>query len=251
MCATKNVGGLAGPAVMLGTAAVSMVVVCWLASAVKDTFLSLGGLLHLLCLGVLGVAAILSGAAVLCGGVAMVCARRNALLDPARRAGLAGSGLGMLAFVGVVWLGGVFWSDISPWKREEMFENERVEMQLQHLCQSAQAYASWNDGKFPSADSWPQDLGVAPYELAIDPHHFEAGRAWAMNQRMAGVRLQAGSRRHRTVLFFECRPGSPLSGGQELLPAKPRLGNAYFVGLADGRAVRVAPKEMSDLVWEP
>ena len=55
----------------------------------------------------------------------------------------------------------------------------------------------------------------------------------------------------RIVLFFECAPGSPPSGGPELLPQKPRHANRYVIGFLDGHVESVAPEQVRNLIWQP
>ena len=54
-----------------------------------------------------------------------------------------------------------------------------------------------------------------------------------------------------TVLIFETDGGWNLSGGRELLPAKPRHSGAYAVGFADGHAEMVRDARLEKLRWEP
>ncbi len=54
-----------------------------------------------------------------------------------------------------------------------------------------------------------------------------------------------------TVLIFETDGGWNLSGSRELLLAKPRHGNGYVVGFADGHAELVRPERLEKLRWEP
>jgi len=124
---------------------------------------------------------------------------------------------------------------------------------VKQLCSVTMQYAASHRQKLPPVDTWPevfqQQLGLPPQVMA-DPTDEEGGRAYAMNAALAGGTLVAPDP-GRTVLFFECQPGSPPAGGPELLPEKPRHAGRYVIGFLDGHVEAVPPENIENLVWEP
>jgi prepilin-type processing-associated H-X9-DG protein len=124
---------------------------------------------------------------------------------------------------------------------------------VKQLCVTAEQYAASNRQKLPSADTWPEvfqkQMGL-PAQVMADPGDKKGGRAYAMNAALAGGTLIAPDP-GRTVLFFECRPGSPPSGGPDLLPEKPRHANRYVIGFLDGHVESVPPENVGGLIWLP
>jgi len=124
---------------------------------------------------------------------------------------------------------------------------------VKQLCSVTMQYAASHRQKLPPVDTWPevfqQQLGLPPQVMA-DPTDEEGGRAYAMNAGLAGKTIVVPDT-GRTVLFFECRPGSPPAGGPELLPDKPRHAGKYVIGFLDGHVEAVAPENIENLVWEP
>jgi prepilin-type processing-associated H-X9-DG protein len=124
---------------------------------------------------------------------------------------------------------------------------------VRQLCMMANQYALSHRQKLLPADTWPevfqQEVGLSP-EVMADPADEGSGRAYAMNAALAGRTLVAPDP-GRTVLFFECRPGAPPCGGQDLLPERPRHGRGYVIGFLDGHVESVPPENIENLVWEP
>lgn len=122
---------------------------------------------------------------------------------------------------------------------------------VKQLGAAAQMYGNDNGDKLPPAADWPtlfqQRYSVTASVLA-DPAAPGEGRAYAMN---AAVTHLAVLDPARTVLFFECRPGSPPAGGPELLPEEPRHGSRYIIGFIDGHAEAVSPDAVKGLIWQP
>ncbi|MHC4112633.1 MAG: DUF4190 domain-containing protein, partial [Planctomycetota bacterium] len=93
-----------------------------------------------------------------------------------------------------------------------------VSMNLaKQICIAMVMYCDENDGRFPPADNWPDALD--PYLgggiILESPFAPEAGRAWAMNKNLDGLKLRDIKQPARIVLIFESRPGSPPAGGPE------------------------------------
>jgi prepilin-type processing-associated H-X9-DG protein len=74
---------------------------------------------------------------------------------------------------------------------------------------------------------------------------------YAFNARLAGKGMKDVQTLAETVLIFETDGGWNVSGGPELLPAKPRHSNGYVIGFADGHSEVVRPARLEKLRWEP
>jgi prepilin-type processing-associated H-X9-DG protein len=125
---------------------------------------------------------------------------------------------------------------------------------ISQLCKAAHLYTMDNNEQFPPPDTWPAVLkekqGMTDQILA-DPANPKAGRAYAMNRRLAGVRASQVADPGRTVLIFECLPGAPPAGGPENLPPQPRRSFGYIIGFCDGHVATVPPEDLGSLLWDP
>ena len=122
------------------------------------------------------------------------------------------------------------------------------------LSKSVMMYAEDYDDVFPTPPSnWPKLM--FPYyrfrQMEESPFAPGAGRAYAINENLAGVRMSAVYAPSRTVLFFEAALGAPAAGGPELLPKVPRHRDRYVVGFVDGHVADVPKDEVRDLSWKP
>ena len=153
-------------------------------------------------------------------------------------------GLAIIAGAGAAW----FYAE-----REYGAAQFRTNVQV--LCQNAISYSAVHDGRLPPHDSWPealmQDGIITDLHFLADPADPGAGRAVAMNRAVALAETYDLARASETVLFFECAPGSPLSGGRDLLPPTPRHEGGYVIGFLDGRARLMTPERLDHLVWNP
>jgi len=124
---------------------------------------------------------------------------------------------------------------------------------LRQLSTAAQTYAVERDGALPSPDRWPQELEefFGSDRVLKDPANPEAGRAYAMNAALGGMRLDGIPERSRTVLFFECEFGGPPSGGPGLLPTPPRHRRGHNIAFCDGHVETVPLEELDTLIWDP
>jgi hypothetical protein len=131
----------------------------------------------------------------------------------------------------------------------------RIQNNLSQLCKIAMAYAIDHEGRFPPADSWHEVFMAQKYldddSVFKDPRNPDAGRAYAMNAHLAAVRLEQAQQHPRMVAFFECAPGSPPSGGRELLSAEPPHRGGYIMGFVGGWTEWVPAEEVSRLIWDP
>ena len=126
---------------------------------------------------------------------------------------------------------------------------------MKQLSVATMVYTTEQDGRLPPPNEWPEKLekylGMPAEEAARAPSDPEAGRAVAMNAALGGLPIDAVPSATRTVLFFECRPGSPPAGGPELLPPEPRYRGGYVIAFCDGHIEAVQPEEVGRLVWDP
>ncbi len=130
-----------------------------------------------------------------------------------------------------------------------------IQNNLSQLCRGALAYATDHEGRFPPADSWHEVFMAEKYlgddSVFQDPRNPDAGRAYAMNAHLTAVRLEQVQHHPRMVAFFECAPGSPPSGGRELLSPEPPHRGGYLFGMVDGHVEWVPRDELDNLIWDP
>ncbi len=129
----------------------------------------------------------------------------------------------------------------------------KAQAQMREVAQAAIIYSHEFDGTLP-VESWVEALLSQNYiteDVLVMPSASGEGRAFAANANLAGVPLLEVEEPQRTVLFFECAEGSPLSGGAELLPAQPRHHQGYLVVYVDGSVDIVSPARLGELRWEP
>lgn len=121
------------------------------------------------------------------------------------------------------------------------------------LCVKINLYCDENDGSFPPVDNWPDALEpyISNEKFFTSSFATEAGRAWAMNENLDGLKITDINHPHRTVLIFESRFNSPPAGGLELLPVRPRGRRGYVIGFLDGHAELVRPEKLDELIWTP
>ncbi len=115
-------------------------------------------------------------------------------------------------------------------------------------------YASDNKDQFPSGTTWCDALrAYVTNDKAYLCSQGKPGQRchYALNSQLDGRELKDVQAPATTVLIFETDGGWNLSGGRELLPAKPRHSNGYIVGFADGHAEMVRPDRLEKLRWEP
>lgn len=126
------------------------------------------------------------------------------------------------------------------------------------ICWMTIMYCNENDGRFPPFDNWPEAL--EPYirdsihdseHILTSPFDRDAGRAYAMNTHLDGLKVLDVKQPNQTVLTFESHFGSPPAGGLELLPESPRGPRGYVVGFVDGHTEFVPPKRVHHLIWQP
>ena len=137
----------------------------------------------------------------------------------------------------------------------EQEQGSSARINLLHLCTAVQKYAADNKDRFPPPDSWPQalkDNGAIQGDQAMtDPADPSAGRIFAMNAALRDVKVSEVNSPRQTVLFFECGPGGPISGGPADFPPAPRRPSGYLIGFCDGHVEDVKPDRLDRLTWDP
>ena len=125
---------------------------------------------------------------------------------------------------------------------------------MRQLTLALTMYADDNKGELPAGAKWCDAL--KPY-LAGNSNVFICRQGnpalrshYALNAQAAGHSMKDIQSPAQTVVVFECEGGWNVSGGRELLPAKPRH-TAYTVGFADGHVEMVRPERLGKLHWEP
>jgi len=124
--------------------------------------------------------------------------------------------------------------------------------QLKQVGTAMMIHAAENQGRLPAADTWPRDLidmELVNESLYQSSFAQDAGRAFAMNASLGGVRDADIPEPELTVLLFECEPGSPPAGGPELFAAEPHMNSGYLVLFADGNVMRVTRDNIPMLIW--
>jgi len=121
------------------------------------------------------------------------------------------------------------------------------------LYQAVASYSTDHKGCLPPADDWPTVL--EPYladkeHTLTDPSDPAGTRSYAMNAALNNLPMGMVPVPGRTVLFFECAPGSPPGGGKENLRA-PRHRNGYIILFVDGHGENVPPEDLGQLIWDP
>lgn len=115
-------------------------------------------------------------------------------------------------------------------------------------------YAEDHDDRLPSADRWSET--IRPYVIYQNVYYCPALKSkkehtYALNSRVAGLRLEDIANPSEVVMFFESVPGRDLAGGANLFPRPPRHRDGYPVLFCDGKVRVVSESEIGTLVWQP
>ncbi len=119
---------------------------------------------------------------------------------------------------------------------------------------AVEMYALDDDDKLPSPDSWPQQISqyiTSPNRTLTIPHDPTAGRAFAMNENLRGLKVSQIKNPSRVPLIFECAFASPPAGGPELLPDPPRSHRGYVITFVDAHVEIVPRHVIKSLIWNP
>jgi prepilin-type processing-associated H-X9-DG protein len=117
-------------------------------------------------------------------------------------------------------------------------------------------YADANQDKLPSGAAWcdsvQQYTSAGTTEVFLCKEGKPGARShYAFNAKLGGISTKDISAPAQTVMIFETDGGWNVSGGKELLPAKPRHNNVYIIGFADGHCEAVRPERLGRLRWDP
>jgi type II secretory pathway pseudopilin PulG len=122
------------------------------------------------------------------------------------------------------------------------------------LYKAVITYCMDNKDRLPPPDDWPTVLDpyLADKEHNLtDPSDPAGTRSYAMNAALNSMSMNMVLAPSRTVLFFECAPGSPPGGGRESLPLRPRHHKGYIIMFVDGHMEGVSPENLGQLIWDP
>lgn len=128
---------------------------------------------------------------------------------------------------------------------------------LANLSDTVYVYSNQNDDQLPPANDWVNaledvvDVRSRIKRWASAPGSDSNTRGIAMNDQLDGIAISDIASPYSTVLFFECKPNSPLAGGPELLPNVPMNGRAFVVVYVSGEVRYIQPEEVAMLRWSP
>ncbi len=123
---------------------------------------------------------------------------------------------------------------------------------IKQLSVTLRIYAGDNQNHYPAATNWCDAIlsDVGTTNTFHCPADSSGSRcSYAFNARLSGV--EDGKADPNTVMIFESPGGWNVSGGQELMLAKPRHGRVVAVGFADGHVEMVTESRLPDLRWDP
>jgi len=148
---------------------------------------------------------------------------------------------------------------VHRWETRIETTGQIMRLELGSLCHDTMIYCLKHDGRFPPPNVWNKEIeqvrGAPVDGIIVDPLESRVGRVFSMNSLLAGKKMGDIRFPSKTVLFFECAEGRPLSGGPNDLPSRPRYCFAgswgYAVGFCDGTVKRVTPAAVVSLIWDP
>ena len=111
-------------------------------------------------------------------------------------------------------------------------------------------YAGDNTNSFPTGTNWCDALSTyagRPQVMKCPNDTNQLRSGFAFNSSLSGMTNVPPD----AVVIFESDAGWNASGGKELLIAKPRHGNTYTVGFADGHVEMATPAQLQQLHWYP
>jgi len=123
---------------------------------------------------------------------------------------------------------------------------------VKQLSLAMRIYAGDNQNHYPAATNWCDAIlsDVGATNIFHCPADLSGSHcSYAFNARLAG--MEDGKADQNTVMLFEADGGWNVSGGRELILAKPRHGHWVAVGFADGHVEQVPESRLPDLRWDP
>jgi prepilin-type processing-associated H-X9-DG protein len=138
---------------------------------------------------------------------------------------------------------------------KDMATQVQCQNNLKLLCVVTWQYANKNKLALPPVNTWPEVFLKKENLLENDdiscPGKGGAGRTYAMNAKLNGVRHGEIRRPVQTVMFFECSPGTPPSGIASDLPSEPPHTSGWPIAFCDGHVELVPPHRLDRIVWDP
>jgi hypothetical protein len=193
-----------------------------------------------------------SAAGVVVGVLALWQIRRSRGRLGGRGLALAGVGLSVLL---LGWSAVAFRQERHLARATERIDS--VEHDLERLTRACWKYGARRGGELPPADVWRdlfEEEGFLKADAVGGPAGDDEPRSYAMNVLLGGLRPGEIKDRARTVLFFECKPGSPQAGGpgnfrRDVACARDR--HSHVIAFADGHCEYRDAPELDDLNWLP
>lgn len=165
--------------------------------------------------------------------------------------GLAGRRLAWLGLIIPVVVGVAFLRSEQPEEAETTPERE-CQTNLRSLAAAFSAYGRNNDGQFPKAEKWCDELFEATKdnESMFKCPSAKSGRCnYALNKYAAELGGEVPS---DMVVLFESGPGWNQVGGPELMitPHKIRRSSVGYVVFANGKGRFVSEENIDELNWK-
>ena len=122
---------------------------------------------------------------------------------------------------------------------------------LKQLGLAVRLHSGDNNDTYPAATNWCDAIltEAGTPKIYICPGAPDARCGYAFNAKLSG--LAEGDVDPSTVMIFESDSGWNASGGKELMVTKPRHGNRFVVGLADGSVQQMTEAQVRQLRWDP
>ena len=122
---------------------------------------------------------------------------------------------------------------------------------LKQLGLAVRIYNGDNGDKYPTANKWCDTIinEAGTPSIYVCPSATALRSGYAFNAKLSG--MEEGKVDPSTVMIFESDAGWNASGGKELMITKPRHGNRYVVGMADGSVQQISEAQLSELRWDP
>ncbi|MFZ0827087.1 MAG: DUF4190 domain-containing protein [Verrucomicrobiia bacterium] len=123
---------------------------------------------------------------------------------------------------------------------------------VKQLSLAMRMYVDNNQNHYPATTNWCDAIQpeVGTPKAFHCPADLSGGRcSYAFNARLSGV--EEGKVAPNTVVIFEANGGWNVSGGPELMLAKPRHRRVFVVGFADGHVEQVSEARLPELRWDP
>ena len=204
---------------------------------------------------VLGISAFLCGVTAIPGLILGIIAL-NKIKESAGRLGGRGLALGgtitsaiALLLFPIVFLAAMLLPALAKAKSKAQTIN--CVNNLKQLGLAVRIHAGDNNDTLPAATNWSDAIltEAGTPRIYICPGAPDTRCGYAYNARLNG--LEESKIAPSTVMFFESDAGWNASGGKELMIMKPRHGNRYVVGLADGSVQQMTEAQVKQLRWDP